>query len=151
MSALGKGSDVKVSQFFTNVTWNLPLPSSVDLILAWHNIINKIEPAKNFPDQVVWIAENNGKFSLKSAYYYAHHHHLYVQPDWVNWIWFKGCIKKFSFCVWMIFKSYLKTKAFLMSGHVDCVSRCNLCDCPWESTVVTTQLIKYDIVRFGPP
>ena len=127
---LGMGSSVKVGQYFTNGTWNLRLPSSADLILSRHKIINKIEPAKFFFNQVVWIAENNGRFSLKSAYNYVHHLHLYVQPHWVNWIWSKGCIQKFSFCDWMIFKSCLKTKAFLMNRHVDCDSRCNLCDCP---------------------
>lgn len=41
----------------------------------------------------MWIAENNGKFSLNSASNSAHQRHLYVPLVWMDWIWFKARIK----------------------------------------------------------
>ena len=85
---------VMVSQFVMNDAWNLPPPKSSDLILAWRKIADEVVTVTDFND-VVWIAKKSGKFTLKSAYNYIHKYHLYAKPNWVEWIWFRGCIKKF--------------------------------------------------------
>lgn len=53
--------------------------------------------------------------------------HTTVSSQWVEWIWYEGCIKKFPLC-----KGCLKIKDFLLRRQVDYDSVCVLCDCTWK-------------------
>lgn len=57
-------------------------------------------------------------FHEHNNYDIVHCHANYIPPHWVEWVWFKGCIKKLSLCAWMIFKRCLKTKEFLLNRNV---------------------------------
>lgn len=62
------GLDVKVHQFIQDDEWKFPTPTSNALIDIFHSIPNEIQPWPNFTDEIVWIPEEQGQFTLKSAY-----------------------------------------------------------------------------------
>ncbi|XXG83570.1 hypothetical protein AAC387_Pa10g1297 [Persea americana] len=64
---LGLGSQVMVSHFLANGTWNLPPITLANLLLAWRIAHAEVVPVMEFLDVVVWNAEHNENSSLKSV------------------------------------------------------------------------------------
>eukprot|EP00268_Persea_americana_P014334 TRINITY_DN16344_c2_g1_i1.p1 TRINITY_DN16344_c2_g1~~TRINITY_DN16344_c2_g1_i1.p1 ORF type:complete len:114 (+),score=8.98 TRINITY_DN16344_c2_g1_i1:420-761(+) len=98
----------------------------------WNLINCEKNPTTQFPDEIIWTIEENGKFSLKSAYNAIGGFDVNHFP-WVDKVWFKGCIRKHSMCAWMIFRGCLKTKNFLAQRGVECDNCCAFCSCTWET------------------
>lgn len=96
---------------------------------SWNLINNEKNPVSRFPEEIIWTIEENGKFSLKSAYNAISGFDVNPFP-WVDKIWFKGCICKHSLCAWMIFRGCLETNNFL----AQCDTCCVFCSCTWETT-----------------
>lgn len=67
---MGMGADIKVSQFIQNEGWNLPTPTSNNLMDIVEIIPAEIQPWVKFEDEIVWTLEDQGKFTLKSSYNY---------------------------------------------------------------------------------
>ena len=119
-------------RFIANHAWLFPVPTSNALMDIFREIPLEIQPLYDFDDEVVWTLEEDGNFTLKSAYCMVRPGP--VQPlQWPSFIWFTGCIKKHSICAWMFFLGKLKTKDFLLQNNVDCDSCYVFCPCTWES------------------
>jgi len=134
MYDLGLGKDLRVSTFIVHGGWHLPPPTSATLMDIFHLIPIECQPWPEFGDEIVWTLEEEGFFSLKSAYKLV----CSIpnqQLSWTSAIWFKGAIKKHSICAWMFFRGRLKTKDFLLQRNVDCDTCCVLCDCTWETSL----------------
>lgn len=103
------------------------------MIDIFKSIPNEIEIWPRFNDEIVWIPEVHGRFTLKSAYNLVCRN--WDDPlSWPSLIWFAGCIKKHSICAWMFLRRRLKTKDFLLQRNVDCDSCCMFCNCTWETS-----------------
>ena len=94
---MGLGADVNVQPLIHDGNWRFPVPTSNTLMEIFQKFPQKVEPWSDFDDEVVWTLEDNGKFTLKSAYKMVCN--LTNQTlTWPSLIWFKGCIKKHSMC-----------------------------------------------------
>lgn len=109
---LGMGLDILVSRFVGDNCWNLPPPTSRNLMSAWVLKNAHIAPTSQFHDEIVWILEDFGNFSIKSEYDALSGFTNQSPIPWVKFVWFKGCIPKHSLCAWMVFWGCLKTKDF---------------------------------------
>lgn len=78
------GPNIRVGQFLSDGYWNLPPPTSGDLITTWNQITTEIKLELLFEDEVVWTLEENGCYSLKFAYSIISNFQDYVQLDWVE-------------------------------------------------------------------
>lgn len=76
-----------------NHEWLFPAPTSNALMDIFREIPLEIQPSYDFDDELVWTLEDDGSFTLKSAYRI-----LTFSKDqnlrWPPLIWFPGCIKK---------------------------------------------------------
>lgn len=131
-ASLGLGVAVMVHLLIVNQMWEFSIPTSNSLRDIFRDIQEEIQPQCEFDDEIVWILEEDGHFTLKSTYHIVTGN-CDQNLQWAPLIWFKGCIRKHSICAWMFLRGKLKTKDFLLQRNVDCDSCCVLCDCTWES------------------
>lgn len=68
ISYLRMGEFLWVHQLISLDGWQLPPPTCSDLISLWQMVENEICPQPLFANEIVWIMEENGQFSLKSAH-----------------------------------------------------------------------------------
>lgn len=127
-----KVTDIRLHCFIVSHDWLFPPPTSNALMAIFHEILLEIQPCYDFDDELVWTLEDDGAFSLKSAYRLLTSHPL-QNLRWPFLIWFQGCIRKYFLCAWMFFQGKLNTKDVLLARNVECDSCCVLCDCTWES------------------
>ena len=55
-------------RFIANHAWLFPVPTSYALMDIFREIPLEIQPLYDFDDVVVWTLEEDGNFTLKSAY-----------------------------------------------------------------------------------
>lgn len=89
------------SRLIGNGGWNLPTPTSGDLITTWGIIRHEVGPVTQFTDEVVWILEDHGSFSLKSPHLAISGFQSNHRVPWVDLIWFNGCLKKKTFLMYL--------------------------------------------------
>lgn len=117
MYDLGLGMEVQNSQFIANQKWDFPVQTSNTLVDIFRDVQAEVQPQCEFNDEIVQILEEDGNFTLKSAYHLIRGN-CDKNLQWAPLIWFKGCIKKHSICAWMFLRGTLKTKDFLLQRNV---------------------------------
>lgn len=118
---MGLGTDICVQHFIHDSNWLFPAPTSNALMEIFQTIHQEVESWASFEDEIVWTFEDNGQFTLNSAYKMVCRftdHNI----TWPSLLWFRGCIKKHSICARMFLKRRLKTKEFLLQRNVNCDS-----------------------------
>ena len=114
---------VKASALFRNGRWRWPWTSTAD-IRAIQQVIHA-QPALNGDevDTAIWDLEQNGKFSIRSAWECIRAHSGHV--DWYKIIWFTGKIPKAAFCLWLATRERLYTQDRIINA--DPSWNCLLC------------------------
>jgi hypothetical protein len=87
-------------------------------------------------DKLIWRAEKNGHYSVKSAYRLcmeniADNSHLHRSGDWAN-IWKLKVPPKVKNLLWRICRECLPTRARLLDKGVNCTSLCVMCEESYE-------------------
>ena len=90
-------------------------------------------------DDMVWKAEKNGQYSVRSVYCLciedvADNSHLHRIGNWDN-IWRLKVPPKVKNLMWRICWGCLPTRARLLDKGVNCTSLCGLCDKSYEDTI----------------
>jgi hypothetical protein len=90
-------------------------------------------------DALIWKAEKNGQYSVKSAYRLcveniAENSHLHRVGSWDR-IWRLKVPPKVKNLLWRICRGCLPTRARLLDKGVNCTSLCGLCDESYEDTI----------------
>ncbi|KAJ9536330.1 hypothetical protein OSB04_un000493 [Centaurea solstitialis] len=85
------------------------------------------------PDEVCWRSTNGvlGTFSVKEAYNEFCGNQMIV--EWAKEVWFKGCIPKHAFCVWIACHKRLPTQDRLYWKHDPPDLKCPLCKVSMDS------------------
>ena len=82
----GMSTNIRVSFFLQHDGWNFPSPTTNELMDIYWAIPNEIAPWREFDNEIVWTLEDQGQFSLKSAYKLISNI-SYQHLQWTSTIW----------------------------------------------------------------
>lgn len=94
VSALGLGRFISVSSLISNGRWMLPTTDSPVLSHIWQIVRSFILPKVPSSNQIVWSINPTGLFSMASFFYAQSAD--FPTPNWLNLVWFQGCLNKHS-------------------------------------------------------
>lgn len=123
---MGMGAEIRVADVLSFNRWVFPFGSTHELQEIFQKAQNSVFPNDPHYDEVVWTASESGNFSMKHASVDLVTHEL--QLPLANCVWFSGCIKKHSVCLWFAMRNGLKTKSLLLQRNIQVREDCAFCN-----------------------
>lgn len=118
----GKNRNLRVCQLIKDGNWdctNMNLPRQ--LIEA----INNVPITRGSVDKPIQVPLNS--LELPSKIIYDDIRHKWVSGHWIQLLWFKKHVPKFSFITWLVALDKINTSVKLRSWHINVDTKCLLC------------------------
>ncbi|XP_060202140.1 uncharacterized protein LOC132630587 [Lycium barbarum] len=127
--------EIEVKQFSSGGEWDLiALREQLSEDIVQHIMQNISPPVDTLPlDKTWWMLEQNGKFSVKSAWNYIRQKD--EREDIYKYMWERGLPFKLSFFIWRAWNFKLPIDQVLHSLGVSMPSKCWCCQEPKEETM----------------
>jgi ribonuclease HI len=122
-----------------NKSWNLPFLQSIFNNQIVEHIVNTPLYPSVREDRLIWRKENDGEYSVRSAYRLCMNElldtsHFKVQGEW-SLIWKLKVPPKIKNLVWRICRKCLPTRVRLRDKGVSCDDVCSLCNTNEEDSL----------------
>uniref|UniRef100_A0A5B6YUZ1 Reverse transcriptase domain-containing protein n=1 Tax=Davidia involucrata TaxID=16924 RepID=A0A5B6YUZ1_DAVIN len=121
----GSSETAKVSSVIRNNRWRWPSGNSAAITALKDNTPTSLLSDAHGQDYVKWELSVDGIYHSSDAW-----NRIRSTSSLVNWydiVWFKECVPRFSFIVWMVCKRCLSTKDKLKEWGVITLDTCVLC------------------------
>ena len=117
---------LKVKECKLSNSWDVEFLSTLVGQDNVENIVEALAGCKEGSDVLIWMKDDNGNFSTKSAWDY-----IRVQGssmEWHPWVWHKLLPLKVSVLMWKVWFMALSVDDRLRRIGIQIVSRCDCCD-----------------------
>ncbi|XP_050217541.1 uncharacterized protein LOC126668378 [Mercurialis annua] len=124
--------ETKVFKLWRNNCLSFPDPMDDHTLDAGNYIQSNYKINNTTDDKIVWKAQNNGYFSIKSAWSFLAG--VCEKVTWHSLIWFAGQIPRYSFITWLAILNRLNTRDKLARWSVINSAMCVFCNAHSECT-----------------
>ena len=124
LTEIGAQRNARVSQILRHGQWRWPWASSAELRAIKQTLRNLPVPIGDMTDDIFWLPESSGRFTIRSAWESIRARGL--QVEWHQLVWHMGRIPKASFCLWLAVRARLYTQDRMTIRDPD--ARCFLCN-----------------------
>ena len=108
LAATGLSRSARVAAIIRNGQWRWSWTTTDELQGIKQFILQQPSPNVNEQDKVIWVPNQSGKFTIKSAWESIRSHRN--QVDWHKLVWFPRRIPKTVFCLWLAVRGRLGTQ-----------------------------------------
>ncbi|KAF5446730.1 hypothetical protein F2P56_032333 [Juglans regia] len=118
-------SMIKIKECRIENGWDIPLLERLVGQQKANDVYQFLARRNEGQDVLVWMKENNGSFSTKSAWDCIR---IQAPPlNWAHWIWHNHIPKKMSIMMWKASNNCLSVDAKIQMAGIPMVSKCNCC------------------------